>query len=164
MTNEEFIESIKLDNEEWRDVVGYEGLYMVSSFGRIIGLPRTYHLGGSGKSTRSKDYRILELIIHEREKLSYYRVSLSKNNKRKLLYAHRLVADAFIPNPYNYPFIDHIDRNGHNNNVSNLRWCTQKMNMNNENTRVVHLKALRERAWSKKPLVNMSKNSLPNPR
>lgn len=157
MTNEEFIESIKLDNEEWRDVVGYEGLYMVSSFGRVIGLPRVFI---RNKGINKKDYRILKNVKYQYGNLIYYRVSLSKNYERKNVRVHRLVADAFIPNPYNYPFIDHIDRNGQNNNVSNLRWCTQKMNMNNENTRVVHLKALRKRAWSKKPLTNQDVKEL----
>lgn len=157
MTNEEFIESIKLDNEEWRDVVGYEGLYMVSSFGRVIGLPRVFI---RNKGINKKDYRILKNVKYQYGNLIYYRVSLSKNYERKNVRVHRLVADAFIPNPYNYPFIDHIDRNGQNNNVSNLRWCTQKMNMNNENTRVVHLKALRKRAWSKKPLINQEVKEL----
>ena len=123
MTNEEFIESIKLDNEEWRDVVGYEGLYMVSSFGRVIGLPRVFI---RNKGINKKDYRILKNVKYQYGNLIYYRVSLSKNYERKNVRVHRLVADAFIPNPYNYPFIDHIDRNGQNNNVSNLRWCTQK--------------------------------------
>ena len=48
---------------------------------------------------------------------------------------HRLVADAFIPNPNNYPFIDHIDGNPANNNAENLRWCTRSMNMLNPITR-----------------------------
>ena len=156
MTNEEFINSIRLDCEEWRDVVGYEGLYMVSSFGRIVGLPRTYLLGNGKKYTRSKSYRILEPFPHPRKKLLYYRISLSKNNKRKFFYVHRLVAMAFIPNPNNYPFIDHIDRNGLNNSTSNLRWCTQEMNMRNGNTRKIHVLALKKSL--SKPVVMLKGN------
>lgn len=141
MTNQEFIESIRLEGEEWRDVVGYESLYMVSSLGRVIGLPRVYM---RYKGINRKDYRILKNIRHQRGKLFYYRVSLSKDYERKLIYVHRLVAMAFIPNPNNYPFIDHIDRNGLNNSVSNLRWCTQEMNMRNENTKKIHVSALQK--------------------
>lgn len=153
MTNQEFIESIRLEGEEWRDVIGYEGLYMVSSFGRVIGLPRVYK---RNKGIHNKDYRMLKNIKHPRKKLYYYRVSLSKDYERKLIYVHRLVAMAFIPNPNNYPFIDHIDRNGLNNSASNLRWCTQEMNMQNENTREIHVSALTKSL--SKPVVMLKGN------
>ena len=153
MTNQEFIESIRLENEEWRPVVGYESLYMVSSLGRVIGLPRVYK---RYKGINRKDYRILKNVRHQRGKLFYYRVSLSKDYERKLIYVHRLVAMAFIPNPNNYPFIDHIDRNGLNNSASNLRWCTQEMNMRNENTKKIHVSAL-QKTFSK-PVVMLKGN------
>ncbi len=62
----------------------------------------------------------------------YYVVSLTKNNKNKTHAVHRLVALTFIPNPDNYPCIDHIDRNKLNNCVDNLRWCNQQINMVNK--------------------------------
>ena len=61
----------------------------------------------------------------------YYLVNLFKNKKGKTLNVHRLVALTFIPNPNNYPFIDHIDRDKTNNCVDNLRWCNNQMNMVN---------------------------------
>lgn len=157
MTSQEFFNSINLDGEEWRDIIGYEGLYMVSSYGRVIGLPISYM---RNKGIHTKDYRILKQTVHPRKKLNYYRIRLSKNHTNKLVYVHRLVAMAFIPNPNNFPFIDHIDRNGLNNNVSNLRWCDQKMNMNNEKTRIVHVKALREKSLKKKSLITQNVKEL----
>lgn len=153
MTNQEFIESIRLEGEEWRPVVGYESLYMVSSYGRVIGLPKVYK---RNKGIHKKDYRMLKNVKQQRKGLCYFRVSLSKENERKLIYVHRLVAMAFIPNPKNYPFIDHIDRNGLNNSASNLRWCTQEMNMRNENTKKIHVSAL-QKTFSK-PVVILKGN------
>lgn len=58
---------------------------------------------------------------------------------------HRVVAKLFIPNPENKPFIDHIDRNKHNNRVDNLRWCTPKENVNNPNTIEAQKNAAKQR-------------------
>lgn len=60
----------------------------------------------------------------------YQSVELFKNGKGKRLLIHRLVAQAFIPNPQNYPQVNHIDECKANNDVSNLEWCTAKYNMN----------------------------------
>ena len=137
MTNEEFIESIRLEGEEWRDVVGFEGYYMVSSYGRAATLYRPY-VRTDGAHHHSEQ-RLLKGEIHKTKgRVSYLMFSFRKNGKRIHLSMHRMVATAFIPNPNNYPCIDHIDTNGLNNHVENLRWCTQKMNMNNTITRKVH--------------------------
>lgn len=103
--------------EEWRDIIGYEGLYQVSNLGRVKSF--LYHNG--------TNERIIKPI---RLKNGYYNVGLSKNKISKRIYIHRLVADAFIPNPNNYPVINHKDENPSNNCVNNLEWCTQKYNMN----------------------------------
>lgn len=132
MTNEEFIESIKLDNEEWRDVVGYEGYYKVSNFARVISLGRTIKFFNSTKRTKPCFLKAIECC---RNGKSYYIVNLSKFGTTKHVYLHRLVASAFLPNPNNYPEIDHIDRNGLNNSLDNIMWCTHKTNQNNPNTR-----------------------------
>lgn len=133
MINEEFIESIRLEGEEWRDVVGYEGLYAVSTLGRVISLYR--ELNGVSKSgkvfTNIHNPQLLKTQISNR---GYWVVMLTVNYGRKMKYVHRLVAEAFLPNPYNKPQIDHIDTNRLNPRLNNLRWCSQRENNLNENT------------------------------
>ena len=104
---------VKIDpsiKEEWKDIKGYEGLYQVSNKGRV-------------KSIRNNI--ILKPIISDK---GYYRVDLSKNNNKDRIRVHRLVAQAFIPNPNNYPQVNHKDENKSNNRVDNLEWCTDKYN------------------------------------
>lgn len=128
MTNEEFINSIKLEGEEWKDVVGYESYYIVSSFGRVISLGRTVPIKNSTR------YKQPYLLTIGKSIQGYPKVIFSMKNIHKSPNVHRLVAQAFIPNPYNKPMVDHIDRDKTNNYVSNLRWCTLVENMNNPNT------------------------------
>ena len=116
-----------MNKEIWKDIEGYESLYQVSNFGRIKSLERTiqhktcygglYHVKG----------RILKPKI---EKDGYFRISLTKNGIKKYYRLNRLVAQAFIPNPNNYPIVNHKDENKLNNNADNLEWCTQKYNVN----------------------------------
>ena len=133
MTNQEFIESISLPKEEWRDVVGYEGYYMVSSFGRVCSLQRKVNVGNGG--WRISPQKLLTPYPSKIGNYTRYCISIWKNNivsKKKL---HRIVAEAFIPNPENYLEIDHIDADTSNNYVSYLRWCDRKINANNPFTK-----------------------------
>lgn len=102
------------DGRIWKDVKGYENLYQVSN----DGLVRTSHKG------------LWEILSAGRTKHGYYNVLLYKDGKRKNERVHRLVASAFIPNPNNYPYINHKDENPSNNHVDNLEWCTAEYNIN----------------------------------
>lgn len=106
----------------WRDVPGYEGLYQVSNTGKI----RSLNYKGTGKT------RKLKLSV---ENDGYCHINLyNRDKKRRTHKVHRLVALAFIPNPNNYPIINHRDENRSNNCVWNLEWCTYVYN-NNYGTR-----------------------------
>ena len=116
-----------LDGEIWKDVVGYEGKYKVSNFGRVFSLTRVRNNGGNIYKGR--------MLRIATDKLGYRHATLLDGfGGYKRIKVHRLVALAFIPNTQNKPQIDHIDCNPSNNNVNNLRWVTPKENQNNPNT------------------------------
>ena len=96
--------------EEWKDIVGFEGLYKVSTLGRV-------------KSLRKNK------IMNFTTRSGYNVLNLRKEGKRYSKQVHRLVAEAFIENPQNKPIVNHKDTNRKNNNVNNLEWCTQKENV-----------------------------------
>lgn len=111
--------------EIWKDIKGYEGLYQVSNMGRVKSLNRfIYKSNGTIQPFKGK-------ICAMCPDNNYIKVSLSKNGKYALKLVHRLVAEAFIPNPENKPEIDHINTDRKDNRVENLRWCTHKENVNN---------------------------------
>ena len=97
--------------EVFKDVPGYEELYQVSNLGNVKSLI-------TGK--------ILSPGINT---CGYLHVILCKNGKQKYYLIHRLVAQAFIPNPDNYPEVNHKDKNRQNNCVDNLEWCTTQYNV-----------------------------------
>lgn len=135
MTNKEFIKSISLEGEIWKDVVGYEDLYQVSNLGRVVSLGRIISMK-DGRTQREFTKRTKSKILKQVvDKGGYLIVSLSETfsekKQSKNHKVHRLVAKAFIQNPENKPHIDHIDRNRTNNCVSNLRWCTTIENHSN---------------------------------
>lgn len=109
-----------MEDEVWKDIPGYEP-YQASNLGRIRN-------GKKGKTENCKKLGTpLKTRVTER---GYEELKLSINKQR----VHMLVALAFIPNPDNKQFVDHIDTNRLNNNVSNLRWTTISENANNPNT------------------------------
>lgn len=102
--------------ECWKDIKGYEGVYQISNFGRL----RKYY-------SYIKQERILKPMICSNK---YLVACLYKNATQKKLLIHRLVAEAFIPNPNNLPCVNHKDETRTNNRVDNLEWCSQKYNLN----------------------------------
>lgn len=100
--------------EIWKDIEGYEGLYQVSNYGRVKSLRF-----GKEKILKARD-----------EGHGYFQVGLFKDGKQVFKRVHRLVAEAFLPNPNNYKEINHKDEDKSSNIVENLEWCDRKYNVN----------------------------------
>ena len=132
-----------LDGEKWKEIEGYDGKYAVSTCGRVFSLTRVRYNIPGGKVYKGR------MMSQNKMRSGYLGVALLSDGAHKLLKVHRLVAQAFIPNPLNKPQVDHIDGNPKNNNVCNLRWATAKENVNNPNT-IFHKKGLMLR--SKNPM------------
>lgn len=109
--------------EIWKDIQGYEGLYQVSSLGRVRSMDRWRRNGTNGYIQRGR------ILSQEVSKCGYNMVKLSINGKARGLLVHRLVAIAFVPNPQNKEQVNHIDGCKQNNNVNNLEWATQSENI-----------------------------------
>lgn len=103
--------------EIWRDVIGFEGLYLVSNLGNIY-------------SKYSKK------LLKPKNNKGYYNVTLFNGGKRYYKIVHRVVAEAFIPNPNGFDEINHKDEDKTNNHADNLEWCNTKYNLNYGNRRV----------------------------
>lgn len=112
--------------EQFNRVQGYNGKYLVSNLGRVKSLKRN-----------------IILKVDTQNKMGYERVTLSKGGNTLRYSVHRLVAEAFLPNPDNKPHINHIDNNPSNNRVDNLEWCTHSENMihAHEQGRLTNIKA-----------------------
>lgn len=100
-----------MKQEIWKDIEGYNGKYRISSYGRVFSVK---------KGVMMKFYN----------QHGYLRLKLTNNGREKDYAVHRLVAEAFIPNPDNLPFINHKDEDKANNKVENLEWCTAWYNSN----------------------------------
>lgn len=144
------------DNIEiWKPVVGYEGLYEVSNLGKVKAIK--WHRGNEEKEI--KPYTTYK---------GYLRLRLCKNGKGKQFQIHRLVAEAFIPNPENKPYIDHINTDRTDNTVwlnedgsvnyekTNLRWVTNKENCNNPISKQNYSKSNKDKTAV--PILQFDKN------
>ena len=118
------------------------GIYQVSNLGRIkrLGYYRKIKPKGYEQTVYYKE-KILSPIYTDR----YVQLTLCKNGKRQLGLLHRLVAEAFVPNPENLPLVNHKDENKHNNCVDNLEWCNCKYNLNYGKGYKIHKHNMRTR-------------------
>lgn len=119
--------------EIWKDIKDFEGLYQISNFGNVRSVDRCVYKSGWIK-TNIAGTNLKQIT----DKDGYKRVKLSNKNYRKMPFVHRLVAQAFIPNPNNLPQVNHINEIKSDNCVYNLEWCNAKYNVNygTRNTRL----------------------------
>lgn len=105
--------TVHKDQSEWKEILGWEGLYEVNRLGEV------------------RNMKTMRLIQGDKNSVGYPRVLLyssSHSPQRQRFFRHRLVAESFIPNPLNLPEVDHIDSNRSNSNCNNLMWVTRKEN------------------------------------
>lgn len=123
-----------------RPVRGYEGYYEVDNFGKVYSVDRVIKIvhGGNERETHFKGKEMRQ-HIHPN---GYMIVGLTRNGKTKMMRVHRIVAEAFIPNPGNLPYVIHKDENKTNNIPDNLEWCTPRYNIlyNGANKRAAETK------------------------
>lgn len=137
--------------EVWKDIRNYENLYQISNLGNVKSIAR--------KGAFRKD-KVLKCSYNKK---GYMYVCLCKNCRRKAYRVHRLVAQAFIPNPENKPQVNHINGNKKDNSVCNLEWTTNKENsVHAHKNNLVHNPIGKENALSKKVLQFDKENNLMN--
>jgi hypothetical protein len=143
-------------NEIWKPIAGYEDYYCVSNLGNVRSNGKKY----VDAMNRVQNRKPKQLKIHVAT-IGYLCVDLNANGISKQKYIHRLIAEAFIPNPDNKPTVNHIDGNKLNNNISNLEWNTYS-----ENNKHAVDNGLRQSPWTNitgsehpqsKPVIQMNK-------
>lgn len=109
-------------SEQWKDIKGYEGIYQVSTLGRVKRLAGVIE---TERGPRRLPERFRKAVMVD----GYLYYSLYLNDIEERCAAHRLVAAAFIPNPENKPHINHLNGDKADNRAENLEWCTRSENM-----------------------------------
>lgn len=110
-----------------KEVKGYEGYYEVDKYGRVYGVDRVVFVNDNGRQySKTLKAKQLKQSVHTN---GYKIVALTKDGKTKNLFVHRIVAESFIDNPNNLPFVNHKDEDKANNFVDNLEWCTNEYNI-----------------------------------
>src|SRR5699024_2254592 len=142
------------DKEVWKDVVGFEEFYQVSTHGRVRSKDRVTVRKGDGAKICYEE-KILKTPLNID---CYPNLNLNVREKKHSKRAHRLVAETFIKNPNNYIEVNHIDEIKDNNHVSNLEWCTREHNMNHGTGMArahSHPNAIKRLEESKRPVVGV---------
>lgn len=102
--------------ELWKDIKGYEGLYQVSTKGNV-------------RSLNWRNHGFVKNLYLKKQNRGYLQVELAKNGKTKMFMVHRLVAEAFLKNPEDYPCVNHLNEEKQDNRVENLEWCSASTNV-----------------------------------
>lgn len=111
--------------EVWKPIKETNGIYEISNFGNIRSIDRYARVCGGGKRlVKGRNRKPIKC------RNGYLELQANLSGERKCYLIHRLVAQYFIPNPHNYPEVNHKDENPQNNHVDNLEWCTPKYNCN----------------------------------
>jgi hypothetical protein len=129
----------------WKDVIGYEGYYKISSSGQVVSLSRVIICKNGHRQTQKE-----KTLNATKNNKGYLRFFLCKNGTKKIFSYQRIMAIHFIPNPNNLPIVRHKDDNKLNNDISNLEWGTNKDNSDDMVKRGRSLKGERNHQYGKK--------------
>ena len=117
-------------SEIWKPIKGYEGIYEVSSYGRVRSLERIDTRPNPRTGKAMNFIKKQRIVTNKNHPQGYKTVLLYKGGSSEQFLLHRLVAQAFIPNPQNLPCVNHKDEDKTNNRADNLEWCSQQYNVN----------------------------------
>ena len=139
-------EAPSIDIVRRKPVVGYEGYYEVDMYGNVYSVARTVQVNDNG---RIYDKPVKEKkLTASKHSCGYRTVALTRNGKTEQQYIHRIVAEAYIPNPQNLPYINHKDEDKTNNFVGNLEWCTASYNNTYNGKNIKHSEKLKGRKFT----------------
>lgn len=137
-------EAVKAEPVRWVNIPGYEGLYEINTLAQI----------------RNAEGKILKQGIRREKYTCYKVVHLWKDGKYTTKGVHRIMAEAFVPNPNNFPVVNHKDEDGTNNLLSNIEWCDKSYNASYGSSPSKISKAFKGRASEKRIPVQQLKNGL----
>lgn len=124
--------------EDWRDVPGYDGRYQVSNLGRVRSVPYVRYQQSKHPGVMMYKHHPGKIMTPTGNGSGYLIIGFHNGKNKKNYYIHRLVAEAFIPNPDNLKEVNHIDYNKSNNIVTNLEWASRKENLEWSHSRCLH--------------------------